>query len=171
MFEFQTQSVDFRSLDLRHFFPVLLSSHHYPSGGPCCITVPCRFGLYTIIACYLYSRLYDVLHASITAKRMCIKGPIYSAYMSLLRNRVECKIHFLSNRCCSNHQRVIRINQSCIFCHDAKEVFICWLSRSRIAGLVSERSPDCASRPRRFQTFIVVTLFLVADYTHLDAFC
>ena len=118
----------------------------------------------SVVVVVLHSRLYDVLHASITAKRMCIKGPIYSGYMSLLRNRVECKIHFLSNRCCSNHQRVIRINQSCIFCHDAKEVFICWLSRARIAGLVSECSPNCASWPQQEMYFFSCPILLFTIY-------
>ena len=34
-----------------------------------------------------------------------------------------------------------------LFYHDTKEVFICWLSRTNIAGLVSECSPEFTSWP------------------------
>ena len=57
----------------------------------------------SVVVVALHSRLYNVLHASITAKHMSIIGPIHSGYMSLSCNQVECKIHFSSNRCRSSH--------------------------------------------------------------------
>ena len=95
----------------------------------------------------LRSRLYEVLHAFITARRMNIIGPIYSGYMSLSRNRVECKIHFFVQQVLleSSESNLNKSKLYIFFCQGVKEV----LSQTRNAELVGERSPDCASRPRQ----------------------
>ena len=79
-------------------------------------------------------------------RRRLIKGPIYSGYIYNLRFTFcpTCGVPIANEDIFAN-KFMSRIFSATI----AKEVFICWLSQTRMAGLISECSPNCTSRPRR----------------------
>ena len=137
--------------------------------GPCCVSQSLlHLGLFTqslLLLRHSLSLIADIvsigcsvdfgeLHSSIMSmcvylSKACFIEPICLGYFPLLRNWVECKIHFLSKSCRSNLQT--HLNKSKWrnnFCHKVKEIFICWLNPTQIAGFASEHFADCASWPQ-----------------------